>query len=57
LEDERQMAQIALEARFGPLGEEVLAALGRADEATLRALVAQIATLTVEQVREWLGLG
>jgi predicted transposase YdaD len=53
---ERKMAQIAVEGRFGPLGEEAVAALGRVDEATLREVVAQSAMLTLEQVRARLGL-
>lgn len=52
----RRMAQVALEGRFGPLGEDVLAALGQASEATLPEVVAHITTDPVEQVRARLGL-
>jgi len=54
---ERQMAQLALEGMHGPLGEDALAALHAADEPTLRALVSNIETDTIEQVRQRLGLG
>lgn len=53
---ERRMAQAALEGRFGALDAEMLAALGAADEATLRALMAHIATDTLERARSRLGL-
>ena len=56
-EGERRTAQTALEGRFGPLPEDVLAALAQADEATLLALVAHIATDSLEQARARLGLG
>ena len=55
-EGERQMARLALEGRFGALSEDMLAALGSADEATLRDLVAHIGTDTLEQARARLGL-
>ena len=53
---ERRLAQAALEARFGPLSEDMVAALQKADEATLIQLVSQLATLTLEQARALLGL-
>ncbi len=56
-EGERRMAQTALEGRFGALSDDVLAALARADEATLLALVAHVATDSLEQARARLGLG
>ncbi len=55
-EGERRMAQVALEGRLGPLGDDVLAALGQADEATVREVVAHVATDSWEQVRARLGL-
>jgi phage-related tail protein len=55
-EGERQMARLALEGRFGALGEDVLAALGSAGEAALRDLVAHVSTDTLEQARGRLGL-
>ncbi len=53
---ERRMAQAALEGRFGALDADLLAALGAADEATLAALMAHIATDTLERVRSRLSL-
>lgn len=38
-EGEREMAQIALEDRFGALSADVLAALKSADEATLKKFI------------------
>ncbi len=52
----RQLAQIALEGRFGTVDEDVQAALGTADETTLRLLVAHLSTDTIEYVRARLGL-
>lgn len=52
----RRMALAALGGRFGPLSEEVIAAIGTADEATLQEIVAQVATETLEQVRTRLGM-
>ena len=49
----REMARVALESRFGPLAEDMLAAIGHADEPTLKAAVA---CKTLEQVRARLGL-
>ncbi len=56
-EGERRMAQTALEGRFGALSDDVRAALAQADEATLLALVAHVATDSLEQARARLGLG
>jgi hypothetical protein len=53
----RQMAQEVLEGRFGPLSEDMLAALRAADEETLRTLAVHLATDTLEQMRARLGLG
>lgn len=55
-EGERRLARAALEGRFGPLSEDIVAALKTADEATLIQLVAQLSTLTLEQARGLLGL-
>lgn len=49
----REIAQSALESRFGPLSADVLQALSAADEATLKAVVA---SNSLEQVRQQLGL-
>jgi predicted transposase YdaD len=53
----RQLAQVALEGRFGPLAEDVLAALQTADEAALRDVMAHVASDSPEQMRARLGLG
>lgn len=55
-EGERRMALIAIEGRFGPLSDDLRAAIYAADEATLRQIVAQIATLTLDELRVRLGL-
>ena len=52
----RQSAEVALAARFGPLGDDVRAAISRADETTLLVVIAHYATETLEQVRARLGL-
>lgn len=49
----REIARIALESRFGMLGDDVLAAIQRADEPTLKAVVA---CKTLEDVQTRLGL-
>jgi predicted transposase YdaD len=56
LRGERRMARVALEGRFGALPEDMLAALGEAQEATLHEIVAHIATDSLEQARARLGL-
>jgi hypothetical protein len=56
LEAQREMARAMLQARFGPLGDDVLAALASADRETLLALATNAATDTPEQVRARLGL-
>lgn len=53
IEEAREMAQIALEDRFGTLTDDVFAALKRADEATLKKL---IIVKSLEDVRAYLGL-
>jgi hypothetical protein len=55
-EGERRMAQVSLEGRFGPLSDDMRAALRTADEAILHDLAAHIASDTLEQVRARLGL-
>jgi hypothetical protein len=50
------LTESALEARFGPLDAPLRAALRRADEATLRALIILPPTVTLESVRAHLGL-
>jgi hypothetical protein len=55
-EGERRMAHIALQGRFGPLPQDILAALQTADEATLQEIVAHITTETLEQIKTRLGL-
>ena len=56
LEGERDFALVALEGRFGPLSEDVRAAVAAADEAVLRELVARLTTDSLEQLRARLGL-
>jgi hypothetical protein len=51
-----EMLQVVLESRFGPLSDDIVAALRRTDEATLRAIGAHIMSETLEQVRSRLGL-
>jgi predicted transposase YdaD len=48
----REAIQGVLESRFGPLNQDIIQALGSADEAMLKSLVARVATETLEQVRE-----
>lgn len=57
LEGQRRMVRLVLEARFGALNDEVMAAVNRADEAVLEAVVRHSATDTWEQVRSRLGPG
>ncbi|HKS68904.1 MAG TPA: hypothetical protein VJQ45_00690 [Ktedonobacterales bacterium] len=52
----RRMALIALEGRFGPVSDELRAAIDAADAATLQEIVAHIATESLDQVRARLGL-
>ncbi len=52
-----QLAQGILEARFGPLTPDMLAALKAADESTLRSLGIRAGTDTLEQIRAFLKLG
>jgi len=50
------MLQVVLESRFGPLSEDIVAALRTTDEATLRAIGERIMTDTLDEVRGRLGL-
>ena len=52
----QEAARIALEGRFGPLSDDLLAAIQQADTAPLLDLLAHITTETLEQVRARLGL-
>ncbi len=53
VERERKIIQKSLESRFGKLSADVLAALGKADEATLERL---ITVKSLEDARALLGL-
>lgn len=55
-EGRRQMALAAIEGRFGPLSDDLRAAITSADVATLQDIVAHISTLSLEEVRARLGL-
>jgi hypothetical protein len=55
-EGKHQMLREVLEGRFGTLSEDLIAALGTADEATLRAVVMHVGTVSLEQVKARLGL-
>jgi hypothetical protein len=55
-EGERSMIQLVLEGRFGVLSADLLAALGTAEEATLKLIGRHAATDSLEQVRARLGL-
>jgi len=57
IQNSRELAQSALEGRFHTLSADILQALGTADEATLRAIVAHVSSDTLDQVRSRLGLG
>lgn len=52
----RRMARVALEGRFGPVSDDVLAAIQVAEEAALETIVAHSSTDTLEQMRARLGL-
>jgi hypothetical protein len=56
LEGERGLALVALEGRFGPLSEDVRAAVAAANETTLHEIAAHLAIETLEQMRARLGL-
>ena len=48
---EGEMTRVALEGRFGMLPQDVLAALATANEASLRAIIGRIATVSLDEVR------
>ena len=52
----REMAREALIGRFGALSPDVLAAVNAADEETLKTIVGQVSTISLEEVRARLGL-
>ncbi len=52
----RETALVVLEGRFGPLSDDVLAALHTVDAALLRTLLAHVAVDSLEDVRARLGL-
>ncbi len=55
-EGARRMAIAALEGRFGPITDDVRAAIQQADQTTLEAVVGHVATESFEQLRARLGL-
>jgi hypothetical protein len=55
-EGARRMARLALEGRFGPLAEDMLAALRSADEITLTAVASHLTSDALQQVQARLGL-
>lgn len=52
----RERARLALQGRYGPLADELVAAVNAADDATLRALVEHLTTDAMSDVRARLGL-
>jgi predicted transposase YdaD len=56
LEGLREMAQVALQGRFGAVPDDVTAAILQADEETLRSIVAHASTESWEDVRSRLKL-
>lgn len=56
IQAKRELTQAALEGRFQTLSADILQALGTADEATLKAIVAHVSSDTLEQARARLGL-
>ena len=52
----REAASLGLENRVGTLSEDVQAALGQADEQTIKAILAHIASDSLEQLYARLGL-
>lgn len=53
----RDAVRLAFEARFGPLGAEMLAALSAAGEAAPRDAITHLASDTVDQLRVRLTAG
>jgi len=56
VEGQREMARLALQGRYGPLADELVAAVNAADDATLRALVEHLTTDAMSDVQARLGL-
>jgi predicted transposase YdaD len=56
LAEARDLAQLALEGRFGPLSADLLTALQDVDEATAREVIQSVTRISLEQVRVRLGL-
>ena len=52
----RESVRLAIEGRLGPLDEELRTAIERADQTTLRNVLAHVAADTPEQLRARLGL-
>ena len=52
----REMAREALAGRFGALSADLLAAVNAANETTLKAIVVQLTTISMDEVRARLGL-
>ena len=52
----REMAREALAGRFGALSADLLEAVNAADEVTLKTIVAQVTTISIDEVRARLGL-
>ena len=52
----RRMVRVVLEGRFGPLADDLLSAINKADEATLEQIGAHATTDSLEQIRKRLGL-
>jgi predicted transposase YdaD len=55
-EGQRETVRMLLESRFGPLESNVLSALEAADEPTLQALIAHLATDTWPEISSHLGI-
>jgi hypothetical protein len=53
----RESVRLVIEGQLGPLDDELRAAIERADQTTLRVVLAHVATDTPEQLRARLGLG
>lgn len=56
VEGMREIVQSILDAHFGPLTPDMLAALKQADESTLRTLGIRAGTESLEQIRHFLKL-
>jgi hypothetical protein len=56
VEGKRESIRDMLEGRFGPVGDDVIQALNKAGEETLKAIAVHAGTDTLEQIRSRLGL-